>query len=148
MKEYGPPKRGWLSTPLERFREKSVKKEDGSWDYIPYPFGDGKAHRLVVNILYEIEDAYEALLPDEETEEGDRFEQGEAAVIRDGHRSYEELGVLTLSDLPAVLDTLVVLEEEKNQRDREEAERKAAARKERARIRAKERRKLKKLGEW
>jgi hypothetical protein len=47
-----------------------------------------------------------------------------------------------------VLDTFVVLEEEREKEKLEEAERKRAERNELERVRAKERRKLKKLGEW
>ena len=47
-----------------------------------------------------------------------------------------------------MLDTLVVLEAEAEERLRAESERKAAERKEGDRIRAKERSRLKKLGEW
>ena len=47
-----------------------------------------------------------------------------------------------------MLDTFVVLEEEREKEKLEEAERKRAERNELERVRAKERRKLKKLGEW
>ena len=63
-------------------------------------------------------------------------ETGEVPVIRNGKRGYELLEKLTLRDLPAVLDTFVVLEEEEKQK-REKDERKRAERKERERIRAK-----------
>jgi len=78
-----------------------------------------------------------------------RFEErGEMPLILDGRTAHRDFYDLTLRDLPAVLDTLVVLEAEAEERWREEEERKAVERKERNRIRAKERRRLKKLGEW
>ncbi len=134
------------------------KQEDGNYKRVFYPHGDGFAPRIMVTLQWAIEEAYESLIPYETDEYGKLVEgypdalcwerSGEVPVIRDGHRRYERFDSLTLSDLPALLDTLVVLEEEKNQRDREEAESKAAAQKERRRILANERRKRKKLGEW
>ena len=156
--EYGLPNIDWLSTPLEEFLYRSEKQEDGTVKDVRYPHGDSFAPSIIVSLVLDIERAYESLIPYDTDEYGNlvegypdalRWERcGEVPVIRNGHRRYESFDSLTLSDLPALLDTLVMLEEEKNQRDREEAERKAAAQKERARIRAKERRKLKKLGEW
>ncbi len=100
----------------------------------------------MVRLFSEVDDAYARFVGLEECE---RFEtKGEVPVIRDGRRGYEALDSLTLKDLPAILDTLVVLEAEHEQGKREESERKAAERRERERVRAKERRKLKKLGEW
>ena len=61
---------------------------------------------------------------------------------------YEPLDSFTLIDLPAVLDTLVALEEEQKQREQAEKERKDKERKRVNRVRARERRKLKALGEW
>jgi hypothetical protein len=69
-------------------------------------------------------------------------------VIRDGQRGYEPLETLMLKDLPVVLETLVVLEEERKQREGEKAERMAEERKARRRVRDRERRQRKKLGEW
>ena len=88
------------------------------------------------------------MLPDT-LEVVERYErEGEVPVIRNGVRGYEALDGLTLADLPAVLDALVVLEEEDRERERAEKERRDAERKRRERVRAKERRKLKALGEW
>jgi hypothetical protein len=94
----------------------------------------------------QVGELYDGLL----SEEGNsRWEStGEVPIIRDGQTTYRDLDTLTLRDLPAVLDTLVVLEVKVEERWREEEERRAAERKERNRIRAKERRRLKKLGEW
>ena len=158
MTEYSLPGIDWTSTPLEEFSYRSEKQEDGTYKLVTYPHGDGSAQGIMVSLVTAIEEAYERLISYDTDEYGNLVEgypdalryqcTGEVPVIRDGHRRYESFDSLTLSDVPALLDTLVVLEEEKNQRDREEAERKAAAQKERRRIRAKERRKLKKLGEW
>jgi hypothetical protein len=82
-------------------------------------------------------------------EDIDRVETtGEVPVIRNGQRTYEILASLTFRDLPTVLDTIVVLEEELTQWERAESECRAAERRELERIRARERRKLKKLGDW
>jgi len=82
-------------------------------------------------------------------EDAARLEKrGEVPIIRDGQTTYRESDTLTLRDLPAVLDTLVVLDEERKLERAATAERKRAERKERDRIRARERRQLKKLGEW
>ncbi len=69
---------------------------------------------------------------------------GEVPLILDGQTRYRDVDTLTLRDLPAVLDTLVVLEGKAEERLRVESERKAAELKERERIRAKERRQRKK----
>ena len=158
MTEYGLPRIDWPSTPLEEFFARDEKQEDGTYKYVFHPYGGGFAPGIMVSLRHAIEKAYESSIPYDTDEYGNLVEgypdasrwehTGEVPIIRDGHRHYESFDSLTLSDLPALLDTLIVLEEEKNQRDREEAERKATARKERARIKAKERRKLKKLGEW
>ena len=93
----------------------------------------------------DVEQAYSRLVPEDDWEQ---FEtEGEVPLIREGRRTYKALARLTLRDLPAILDSLVVLEEDHRRRESEEAERKAAERRRRERIRAKERRKLKKLGE-
>jgi hypothetical protein len=45
--------------------------------------------------------------------DGERYERaGEVPVIRDGRRVYEDLDVLALRDMPAILDALKILEEE------------------------------------
>ena len=61
-------------------------------------------------------------------------------------RGYKLVDEPTLRDLPAVLDTFVVLEEEREEEKLEDDER--AERKERERVRAKERRRPGKVGEW
>ena len=114
-----------------------------------HPYGDGEAQRLVFGLWSDVQSAYERLLSEGDTPEGERYEtKGEVPIIRDGRRRYEDLDHLTLRDLPVVLDTFVVLEEALKERKREETERKPVKRKERERIRAKERRRLTKLGEW
>jgi hypothetical protein len=111
-----------------------------------FPHGDGKAHAVVRSLRSAVESTYEELIA---TGDFDRLEKtSEVPVIRDGQRGYELLEELRLRDLPAVLDTFVVLEEEREKEKLEESERKRAERKERERVRAKERPKLKKLGEW
>ena len=93
-----------------------------------------------------MDSTYEELIA---LEDYDRLEEtGEVPVIRNGRRGYKLLDELTLRDLPAVLVTFVVLEQEREMEKLEEDERKRAERKEVERVRAKERRKLKKLGEW
>ena len=83
------------------------------------------------------------MLSDEDSE---RYETaGEVPVIRDGRKRYESIHSLTLADLPAILGTLAAMDEEV---EAEEAARLDAERKRRRNSRARERRKLKKLGEW
>jgi len=107
---------------------------------VPYPFGEGKAQDIVMGLYANVEAAYE---------EVERLEAtGEVVVIRDGKRGHERLEALTLRDLPAVLETLVILEAEHEERKRARSVAFCSERKERERVRAKERRKLKKLGEW
>src|SRR3712207_3374847 len=120
--------------------------EDGTYTSHPYPLGEGEAQRLMGGLADQVGGLYDGLL----SEDGNsRWETtGEVPIIRDGQTTYRNVDALTLRDLPAVLDTLVVLEAEAEERWREEEERKAAERKERNRIRAKERRRLRKLGEW
>jgi hypothetical protein len=54
---------------------------------------------------------------------------------------YEPFGSLTLADLPVILDTLATMDEKAKAMDEEE-------RKRRRNALSRERRKLKKLGEW
>jgi hypothetical protein len=136
----------WSEIPLEDFVSTMERQQDGSFNSIAYPHGDGEAQRLMMGLAGSIDGIYERLISDADL---DRLEAtGRVPAIRDGQRGYEALDTLMLKDLPAILDTFVVLEEEKKAREAEESERKAAQRKERERVRAKERRKLKKLGEW
>jgi hypothetical protein len=136
----------WMGTPLEDFWAVDERQKDGTYIHRPYPFGDGEAQGIMMEIFRAVQNAYESLIPPEDDE---RYEVlGKVPVIRDGQRGYEPLETLMLKDLPVILDTLVVLEGEHQQREREESERLAAERKERDRVRAKERRKLKMLGEW
>jgi hypothetical protein len=136
----------WMNTPLEDFVAVDERQEDGTYVHRPYPFGDGEAQRMMMDIFVAVQNAYERLIAPEDDE---RYEVlGRVPVIRDGQRGYEPLETLMLKDLPVMLDTLMVLEEEHKQGERAESERRADERKERERIRAKERRRLKKLGEW
>ena len=135
-----------MSTPLERFVSALEKQEDGTYTHRFYPLGKGKAQCLMATLSRELEDAYLELVAPEESERLE--EKGEVPIVRNGHKVYEDITNLSLKDLPDILDTLMVLQTEAEHREREEAERKAAARKNLERVRAKERRKLKKLGEW
>jgi hypothetical protein len=137
----------WMDTPLKEFYPRHEIGEDGrTTGQIVFPHGDGTAHAVLRSLQSKVERTYEELIA---LGDYDWLEKtGEVPVIRDTQRGYELLDDLTLRDLPAVLDTFVVLEEELEKEKLEEAERKRAERKERERVRAKERRKLKKLGEW
>jgi hypothetical protein len=135
-----------LDTPLEDFSSTLERREDGTYAAREWPYGDGEAQRFMAGLSAGAENTYARLLSEEDL---DRFAPvGRVPLIRDGRRGYEPLETLMLKDLPVILDTFVVLEEEYKRREREESERKSAERKERERIRAKERRRLKKLGEW
>ena len=106
----------WANTPLEDFSGVYEYKPDGSIaSYQRRPFGKGKAQRIMIKVQRHIEDAYEELMGEEDFE---RLEQhGEVPLIRDGTEGYVKLRALTLRDLPAVLDTLVVLEARRDERD-------------------------------
>jgi hypothetical protein len=96
----------WLNTPLVEFWPDLVGG-------VHYSHGEGKAQKIMRNLLKDIERAYDVLTLEEDTQDGYRFcYEGQVLIIRDGHRRYEDLETLTLADLPAVLDTLKALEEE------------------------------------
>ncbi len=137
----------WMNIPLVEVYSQPEFGEDGrTTGQRVFPQGDGKAHAGLRSLQSDVDSTYEELIAPGDY---DRLEKaGEVPVIRNGQRGYELLDELTLRDLPAVLDTFVVLEEELEKEKLEEAERKRAERKEREKVRAKERRKLKKLGEW
>jgi hypothetical protein len=137
----------WMDTPLGEFISQDVFGEDGMITAKRvFLHGDGEAQRVLRGLYSMVDDLYVRLISSEEfTRLG---ETGEVPVIREGVKHYESIETLALRDLPAVLDTFVVLEEEREREKLEEVERKRAERKERERIRAKERRRLKKLGEW
>jgi hypothetical protein len=137
----------WMDTPLKEFYPQAEFGEDGKMTgQMVFPHGDGKAHLVLRGLQSDVESTYEELFA---LGDYDRLEKtGEVPVIRNGQRGYGLLDELTLRDLPAVLDTFVVLEEEREKEKLEEAERKRAERNERQRVRAKERRKREKLGEW
>ncbi len=121
----------WQNIPLRDFSSMRVEKGDGTFKDVMDPYGDGVAQRIMTRLDIAIEDAYDDLM---------RYDED--------LRELETFTDITLRDLPVVLSTLVKLEEQNKQWEQKEAERKAAERKEVERIRSKERRKLKKLGEW
>jgi hypothetical protein len=73
----------------------------------------------MATLLAEVDVAYDTFrTPDDE----ERYvNAGEVPVIREGQRGYEALETLTLRDLPAILDTLMVLEEEYKHQEREKS---------------------------
>lgn len=166
----------WNQNPMEEFKprfEPSSSFEDGIARYVEHPQGEGRAQQLMADIAESINRGYAYLLPREwdperddwvdewyirGTLEGKTFEEGdehdtfegyvEVPVIRGGHYHYERLDSFTLEDLPAILGTFAVLQEERDQREEVRSRAKEEERKRVKRVRAKERRKLKKLGEW
>ncbi len=113
----------WMDTPLHDFLSGTLSaiaaREYGPTVPPLYPFGDGVAQRLMANLLPEVDVAYDTVrAPDDEVR---YVSAGEVPVIRDGQRGYEALETLTLRDLPAILDTLMVLEEEYKQQEREKS---------------------------
>jgi hypothetical protein len=138
----------WMDTRLDDFFSVTEWEDGKTVATHRYPFGDGEAQQLMVTLCAAVDEGYAKLLEGDEDAWRRCEVEGEVPVIREGQKAYEPLEALTLRDLPAILDTFVVLEEEYQQREREESERKAAERKDRERVRAKERRKLKRLGEW
>jgi len=166
----------WSNTPLDAYRGRLQEDaESECWVYVQHPLGEGEAQSVVQSLAKSIAQAYTELLPveyDEETKEyrddvpylreitSDKtFDEGkdtdsipfdgdvEVPIIRDGSRVYERLDSFTLDDLPTILNTLAVLQVEQRQREQVKAERKAEERKRVNRVRARERRKLKALGE-
>ena len=113
----------WMDTPLHHFLSGTFSaiaaREYETTEPTLYPLGDGVAPRLMAKLLAEVDVAYDTLrVPNDE----ERYvNSGEVPVIRDGQRGYEALETLTLRDLPAILDTLMVLEEEYKQQEREQS---------------------------
>ena len=150
----------WTNTPLKDFFSVDEEREDGKGLRTKrHPHGDGVAQRIMMSISYDVERAYDGLLPSDEDPYGDpllhpdedvrRFEPaGEVPVIRDGCRGYERLDSITYADLPAVLDTLAAMDEEAKRLEAEEGARLDVERKRVRNARAREKYKLKKLGEW
>jgi len=139
----------WSGAPLESFGPQMEFGENGlTTGRMMTPHGEGVPQQLLEQFANLVRDSYENLLPFE-GEEGGRYEEaGEVPVIRDGRRVYEPFASLTLQDMPAILDTLAVLEEEAKSRGAQEAARLEETRKARRRELERERRKRKKLGEW
>jgi len=137
----------WWDTPLEEFHvQHEIGKYGKTTGRIVFPHGDRKAREVMRGLQADMERAYVELLASEDV---DRLEDsGEVSIMREGAKQYKPISALTLRDLPAILETIAMLEEERSHEDAEERERKATERRRRERIRAKERRKLKKLGEW
>jgi hypothetical protein len=113
----------WMDTPLHDFASGYLsaiaEREYGTTGHRLYSLGDGIAQRLMASLLAEVDVAYDRIrAPDDE----ERYViAGEVPVIRDGQRGYETLETLTLRDLPAILDTLMVLEEYKKQQEGEKS---------------------------
>jgi hypothetical protein len=111
---------GYTTTPLFLGTLSAIAaREYGTTVPRLYPLGDGAARRIMAKLLAEVDVAYDTVrAPDDE----ERYViAGEVPVIRDGQRSYEALETLMLRDLPAILDTLMVLEEEYKQLEREKS---------------------------
>jgi hypothetical protein len=129
----------WKHTPLEDFIGVNETQEDGCVRYVAHPHGDGVAQEVMMSIAGHVQYVYETLLSDED---GERYERaGEVPIIRGGRMVYEPVDSLTLADLPVILDTLATMDEKAKAMDEEE-------RKRRRNALSRERRKLKKLGEW
>jgi hypothetical protein len=126
----------WANTPMGGFIQSSVIDEHGRVvGARMHPYGDGPAQQLMMGIYGNIGSAYEALLPHAPEPDGERFERaGEVPVMRNGRREYERLDDLELTDLPAVLDTLVALQREKDEREGEERGHEHAEKKARRRV--------------
>jgi len=106
------------------------------------------AQKALFGFLNDLVNRYEKLLPyDPETTE--RWETTALMKIeRDGKAETLYAYDVTLEDVPDVLRTLDVMEAAARMREAEEKRHKDEECKERNRIRAKERRQRKKLGEW
>ena len=137
----------WMNIPLENFISAIRTRADGTTFQELYPFGDGEVQRLMVGLSADVEEALILGCCLRRTWSGSR-PRVRCRSFAKGAKTHKALARLTLRDLPTILDTLVALEEDHRRREREEAERKTAERKTRKKVLAKERRKLKKLGEW
>ena len=95
----------WTDTPLDEFYpQPEFGRTTGQR---VFPHGDGKAHEVLRSLQSEVERIYDELIA---LGDYDRLEKtGEVPVIRNGQRGYELFDALTLRDLPAVLDTFMVL---------------------------------------
>jgi hypothetical protein len=137
----------WACAPLAEFYFRTEFGENRlSTGRTLLEHGDGEAQRFLRNVWWLIADVYDKLLPEDE-ETTTRFERGEVPAIRSGKRYYERLDSFTLSDLPVILDTFVVLEAELKERERALAEAETEASKIRDRSLAREQYKHEKLGE-
>ena len=98
----------WMDTPLDEFYPRDEIGEDGRTSgQSVFPHGDGTAHAVLRSLQSAVESTYGELIA---TRDFDRLEKtGEVPVIRNGQRGYELFDALTLRDLPAVLDTFMVL---------------------------------------
>jgi hypothetical protein len=98
----------WMDTPLEEFYSQPEFGEDArTTGQMVFPHGDGTAHAVLRSLQSAVESTYGELIA---TRDFDRLEKtGEVPVIRNGQRGYELFDALTLRDLPAVLDTFMVL---------------------------------------
>ena len=127
----------WMNIPLNEFHGVG-NPTTGRWDH---PHGQNVSTEIMRSIDAEIARAFGRYLPDDD-ETIDRYEiDGLVPVLRGGQWQDEDVDSFTLADLPDILDTLIVLEEEQQKLKKEE-------RRKRNNARARERRKLVKLGEW
>ena len=111
----------WMDIPLQNPIPAIRTRADGTTFHELHPFSDGEAQRLLAGLSAHVDDAYRQLLPEEEWT---RFEtKGEVPLIHEGRRTHKALAHLTLRDLPTILGSLVVLEEDHRRREREETER-------------------------
>ena len=102
----------WMDSPLREFGGVFEYDEDGkTTGRTLTPHGEGSANDVLFRLYVEVDTLYGELIA---PEDDDRLEQaGEVPIIREGVRHYEPIDALTLRDLPAVLDTFVVLEGER-----------------------------------
>jgi hypothetical protein len=121
----------WLGTPIESLLSVTHKLADGTAINEMYDHEYTLAQLTIAKLYEDMVWHYGTLVPEEDK---DRFEtKGEVPLLGEDRKVYVLLEDLTLRDLPAILYTIVVLEEDHWRREREEAEREAAARKARER---------------
>jgi len=127
----------WMNIPMDEFHG-VMNPTTGRCEHL---HGQNVSTEIMRTLEVEIGGAFEKYMPDDD-ETFEKYEmQGLVPVLRDGQWQDEERFSLTLADLPVILDTLIVLEEEQQKLKKEE-------RRKRSNARARERRKLIKLGEW
>lgn len=74
-----------------------MKQDDGTYQHVLRPYGEGVDKEILISLYVDIEDAYSDLLSGGEIDRLER--EGKVPVIRDGKKVYESLTDISLRDL-------------------------------------------------